>query len=52
MGVSFWSGSCGGSVGAYLLIKKCSTLFLAAENGAFSMAPYLDEHGEHDVGMK
>ncbi|PLW10957.1 hypothetical protein PCANC_15655 [Puccinia coronata f. sp. avenae] len=48
--VHMWN--CGGSVGAYLLIKKCSTLFLAAENGAFSMAPYLDEHGEHDVGMK
>ncbi|EFP75552.2 uncharacterized protein PGTG_00883 [Puccinia graminis f. sp. tritici CRL 75-36-700-3] len=48
--VHMWN--CGGSVGVYLLIKKCSTLFLAAENGAFSMAPYLDEHGEHDVGMK
>lgn len=48
--VHMWN--CGGSVGLYLLIKKCSTLFLSTENGTFSMAPYLDEHGEHDVGMK
>ncbi|MBW0478287.1 hypothetical protein O181_018002 [Austropuccinia psidii MF-1] len=48
--VHLWN--CGGSVGIYLLIKKCSTLYLSTENGSLAMAPYLDEHGEHDVGMK
>ncbi|CAH7689176.1 hypothetical protein BY996DRAFT_6432614 [Phakopsora pachyrhizi] len=48
--VHMWN--CGGSVAIYLLIKKCSILYLATENGTFSVAPYLDEHGEHDTGMK
>ncbi|KAH9820567.1 hypothetical protein DFH28DRAFT_952668 [Melampsora americana] len=48
--VHMWN--CGGSIGLYLLIKKCSVLYLSTQNGTFTMAPYLDEHGEHDMGIK
>ncbi|KAG0145609.1 hypothetical protein CROQUDRAFT_658403 [Cronartium quercuum f. sp. fusiforme G11] len=48
--VHMWN--CGGAVGLFLLIKKCSVLYLSTQNGTFTMAPYLDEHGEHDMGMK
>lgn len=48
----WWGPSCAGSVGLFLLVKKCTVLYLATENGSFSNGPFLDEHGEHDTGMK
>ncbi|TFK47973.1 hypothetical protein OE88DRAFT_1704965 [Heliocybe sulcata] len=43
---------CGGAIGLYFLIKRCSVLFLYAGNGAFISPPYLDVHGEVDVSMR
>ncbi|KAI9318249.1 hypothetical protein BX666DRAFT_1936511 [Dichotomocladium elegans] len=43
---------CGGEIGIYLLIKKCSLLVLHDENGWFMQAPYLDSHGEADHGLR
>ncbi|RHZ54062.1 hypothetical protein Glove_431g29 [Diversispora epigaea] len=44
--------SCGGDIGIYLLVKKCVILLLHLDNGCFMNAPYLDVHGEVDLGLK
>ncbi|CAG8445258.1 4966_t:CDS:2 [Diversispora eburnea] len=36
----------------YLLVKKCVILLLHLDNGCFMSAPYLDIHGEADLGLK
>lgn len=43
---------CGGSVGMFLNVKKCAVLFMHHRNGSFFTAPYLDRHGESDMGLK
>ncbi|KAK9463005.1 uncharacterized protein V1516DRAFT_620803 [Lipomyces oligophaga] len=43
---------CAGSIGFFLLIKKCSVLFLRQGQGLFFPAPYLDVHGEVDQNLK
>lgn len=43
---------CGGTVGVYFLVKRCSLLYLYANNGTFSQSPYLDAHGEVDISMR
>jgi E3 ubiquitin-protein ligase UBR1 len=35
-----------------MIIKKCSLLFLCKKNGSFFSSPYLDIHGEVDLGLK
>ncbi|GAA5974704.1 hypothetical protein JCM11641_007232 [Rhodosporidiobolus odoratus] len=42
--------TCGGSVGVYYLIKRNAILYLHTDKGTFSTPPYLDSHGEVDVG--
>ena len=44
--------SCAGPIGLYFLVKRCSLLYLYANNGAFGQSPYLDVHGEVDVSMR
>ncbi|KAG5643045.1 hypothetical protein DXG03_001623 [Asterophora parasitica] len=44
--------SCGGTVGVYFLVKRCSLLYLFANNGTFGQSPYLDSHGEIDISMR
>jgi len=46
------SHRCTGPVGIYLLIKKCVILLLHVRNGCFHPAPFLDEHGEADLGLR
>ncbi|PVU91157.1 hypothetical protein BB561_004551 [Smittium simulii] len=43
---------CGGTTGFYLPVKKCTLLLLNNHNGCFVQAPYLDTHGEVDLGLK
>ncbi|KAK9467241.1 hypothetical protein V1512DRAFT_152636 [Lipomyces arxii] len=43
---------CAGHVGIYLLITKCTILFLKDKQGSFVVAPYLDVHGEVDFSLK
>ncbi|CAG8576647.1 181_t:CDS:2 [Paraglomus brasilianum] len=43
---------CAGNIGMYLLVKKCVLLLLHGDNGCFMNAPYLDTHGEVDLGLK
>ncbi|EJD04513.1 uncharacterized protein FOMMEDRAFT_107268 [Fomitiporia mediterranea MF3/22] len=43
---------CGGAIGVFFLVKRCSLLYLYAGNGSFVQAPYLDTHGEIDISMR
>ncbi|KAI0782190.1 hypothetical protein C8Q75DRAFT_727881 [Abortiporus biennis] len=43
---------CAGSIGMYFLVKRCSLLYIYANNGHFASSPYLDVHGEVDVSMR
>ncbi|KAF4566585.1 hypothetical protein EYR36_012016 [Pleurotus pulmonarius] len=43
---------CGGVIGIYFLVKRCSLLYLYANNGTFVQSPYLDAHGEIDISMR
>ncbi|KAJ7596572.1 hypothetical protein C8J56DRAFT_850021 [Mycena floridula] len=43
---------CGGAIGIYFLVKRCTLLYLYGSNGTFSQSPYLDVHGEVDVSMR
>ncbi|CAG8598717.1 10072_t:CDS:10 [Funneliformis mosseae] len=43
--------SCGGEIGIYLLVKRCVILLLHVDNGCYMNAPYLDRHGEVDLGL-
>lgn len=43
---------CGGTIGIYFLVKRCSLLYLFANNGTFAQSPYLDAHGEVDISMR
>ncbi|GLB36806.1 putative zinc finger in N-recognin (UBR box) [Lyophyllum shimeji] len=44
--------TCGGTIGIYFLVKRCSLLYLFANNGTFAQSPYLDAHGEIDISMR
>ncbi len=45
--------TCGGAVGAYFKIKSNLVLLLYQGNGTFHfLSPYLDSHGEIDVGLR
>ncbi|KAF9580550.1 hypothetical protein BGW38_002748 [Lunasporangiospora selenospora] len=46
------ASTCTGPVGIYLLIKKCVILLLHVRSGCFHPAPFLDEHGEADLGLR
>ncbi|KNC99335.1 uncharacterized protein SPPG_05583 [Spizellomyces punctatus DAOM BR117] len=43
---------CGGGIGIYFIIKKCVVLLLHCDNGFFINPPYLDAHGEVDLGLR
>jgi hypothetical protein len=43
---------CGGAIGVYFVVKRCSLLYLYASHGTFTQSPYLDVHGEVDVSMR
>ncbi|TGZ78610.1 hypothetical protein EX30DRAFT_322180 [Ascodesmis nigricans] len=43
---------CGGNSGIFIDIRKCALLFLHKPNGTFAETPYMDAHGETDLGLK
>lgn len=43
---------CGGNIGLFLNIRKCTILFTHNENGSWYHAPYLTRHGEVDPGLR
>lgn len=43
---------CAGPIGLFFLLKRCSLLYLYANNGTFAQSPFLDVHGEADISMR
>ncbi|KAA8909491.1 hypothetical protein FN846DRAFT_942436 [Sphaerosporella brunnea] len=43
---------CGQNVGLFINIRKCALLYLHDYHGAWAEAPYLDTHGETDIGLR
>ncbi|KAG6040034.1 hypothetical protein E4U41_001609 [Claviceps citrina] len=43
---------CQQSIGIYLNVRKCSTLFLFRQSGSFAPAPYTDKYGETDHQLR
>lgn len=43
---------CGGTVGMFLNIRQCAILLMNGRHGSWFPAPYLDMHGEVDVGLR
>ncbi|KAL9113545.1 MAG: hypothetical protein Q9227_002283 [Pyrenula ochraceoflavens] len=43
---------CGGSIGLFLNIRKCTVLFMHHDHGSWYHAPYLTKHGEVDPGLR
>lgn len=43
---------CTGPIGIFLLVKKCVVLLLHGQKGYFHPPPYIDAHGEADLGLK
>lgn len=43
---------CGGDVGLFFKIRTNVILALCKGNGTFIMSPYLDSHGEVDIGLR
>lgn len=44
--------SCGAGTGVFLRIRDCEVLLLGYNKGCFMAAPYLDEYGESDQGLR
>ncbi|KAF1945819.1 hypothetical protein EJ02DRAFT_431325 [Clathrospora elynae] len=43
---------CGGQIGLFIHIRKCMILFLNLDHGTWTVAPYLDKHGEVDPALR
>lgn len=43
---------CGGNVGIFFKIKTNLVFLLYHDNGTFALGPYLDSHGEVDIGLQ
>ncbi|KAI5818406.1 hypothetical protein BZA77DRAFT_306921 [Pyronema omphalodes] len=43
---------CGKNIGLFINIRKCALLHLHNRNGTWAEAPYLDVHGETDLGFR
>ena len=46
-----YSDRCGGTIGIYFLVKRCSSLYLY-NRGTSESSPYLDDHGDVDMLMR
>lgn len=44
--------SCAAGAGIFFLVHRCSTVLLRGPHAAYSISPYLDEHGEEDAGLR
>lgn len=43
---------CGKNIGLFINIRKCTVLYLHNHHGSWHFAPYLDQHGEVDPGLR
>ncbi|KAI5789100.1 hypothetical protein EDC01DRAFT_616809 [Geopyxis carbonaria] len=43
---------CGHNIGIFINIRKCGLLYLHNHNGSWAETPYMDAHGETDLGLR
>ncbi|EPQ32173.1 uncharacterized protein PFL1_00370 [Pseudozyma flocculosa PF-1] len=43
---------CGGAIGVYFKVKSNVIMLLYQGNGTYNYSPYLDSHGEIDIGLR
>lgn len=43
---------CQGSIGIFIVIRKCAVFYLHRLSGSFSQAPFIDKYGETDMGLR
>ena len=43
---------CGHGTGVFFLLNRCYTVLLRGAHAAYSISPYVDEHGEEDSGLR
>ena len=44
--------ACGGGTGVFLLLKQTSVLLVRGSRASVFLSPYLDSHGEEDIGLQ
>ena len=44
--------SCGAGCGLFFLVHRCGTVLIRGPHAAYSISPYVDEHGEEDSGLR
>ena len=44
--------TCGAGVGLFFLLHRTNTVLLRGPHAAYSISPYVDDHGEEDVGLR
>lgn len=49
---TYHTNNCGAGAGIFLRIRDCEILLLGMNKGCFMSAPYLDEYGETDQGLR
>lgn len=49
---TYHAHECGAGAGIFLRIRECEILLLGLSKGTFMSAPYLDEYGETDQGLR
>ena len=43
---------CAGGLGVFFVVQRCSVLLVHKNRSAYSLSPYVDVHGEEDIGLK
>lgn len=49
---TYHAHKCGAGAGIFLRIRECEIVLLGLNKGSFMSAPYLDEYGETDQGLR
>lgn len=49
---TYHAHECGAGVGIFLRIRDCEIVLLGLSKGSLMSAPYLDEYGETDQGLR
>jgi hypothetical protein len=44
--------TCSAGAGLFFLLHRCGTVLLRGVHAAYSISPYVDEHGEEDSGLR
>lgn len=49
---TFHARQCGGGIGVFFIVQKCTTLLVRDSRSVYHPSLYLDQHGEEDTGLR